>query len=381
MKLLYCIPSLSTSGGTERILIEKINFLVNNNIDVIVVTTEGINAKPFFSIDTRIKIVEFNINFNDNFNDKLHRKYINTHKKLKTYKARLEELLISESIDICISTGAKEIEFLYKLKANCKKVCELHFSKEYRKQAYLSRNLSFFWELIGDYRTKQFIKQCQGLDRLVVLTKEDEKSWKLTNSNVDQIYNFSAIESDQVSQLDNNVVIAVGRLTEQKGFDRLIQAWSIVSQKHRDWTLKIYGTGELEESLKDQTERLNLSDSIYFEGQTKNVTEKILGSSIFALSSRYEGFPLVLLESITCGVPVVSFDCKTGPNEIIINNDCGILVEDSNIDKFAEALGVLMNDFELRRAKGKAAKETSEKFSKPFIMNQWIELFNKLSDR
>ncbi|WP_300672938.1 glycosyltransferase family 4 protein [Soonwooa sp.] len=381
MKLLYCIPSLSTSGGTERILFEKINFLISHNIDIIVVTTEGINEKPFFSIDSRIKIVELNINFNSNFKDKLYRKYINTHKKLIEYKAKLEQILVSESVDICISTGAKEIEFLYKLKMNCKKICELHFSQEYRKQAYLSRNLNLFWKFIGDYRTKLFIKQTQGLDALVVLTKEDEKTWRLTNANVIQIYNFSAIESEKVAKLNNKVVIAVGRLTEQKGLDRLIQAWSLVSKKNKDWILKIYGTGELEDELKYQARSLNLVNSISFEGQTKNITEKILDSSIFALSSRYEGFPLVLLESITCGVPIVSFDCKTGPNEIIINDDCGILVQDSNIEKFAEALDALMCDFHLRVDKGSAAKITSAKFSKPFIMNEWIQLFNKLSSK
>lgn len=378
MKIAYCIPSLETSGGTERIVIEKINYLVNNDYEIIIITTEGNRKTPFFYLSPKVRIIELNINFNEDINHILPVKFLKTKRKLNRYKKELSTFIQQESIDIVISTGAKELEFLHSLRVRCKKICELHFSKDYRKQAYLSRNSNLLWKMVGDFRTATLIKQTKNLDRLIVLTRQDEKQWKETNNNITQIYNFSAFESDVIADLNEKCVIAVGRLSEQKGFDMLIDAWSIVAEKNKDWKLKIFGTGILENELKQQVKQLRIENFVNFEGQTNAVAEKILQSSIFALSSRYEGFPLVLLESITCGVPIVSFDCKTGPNEVITENDCGILVENGNVQKFAESLLVLMNDLELRQLMGKKAKDKSEVFSKQFIMNQWTMLFDEL---
>lgn len=378
MKLLYCIPTLETSGGTERIVVEKINYLIDNGYEIIIITTEGKSRKSFFNLNAKATVIPLNINFNDVLNEILPLKLLKTKSKLRLYKQQLKQLIDRESIDIVISTGAKELEFLGKLDISAKKVCELHFSKNFRKQAYVSRSANIFWNLIGELRTRELINQTKNLDKLVVLTKEDESEWKESNENITQIYNFSAFESEEVSNLNTKTVIAVGRLAEQKGFDLLIAAWSLVVAENNDWILRIFGTGHLENQLKEQAKRLGIFDSIVFEGQTDFVAEKILQSAIFALSSRYEGFPLVLLESITCGVPIVSFDCKTGPSEIITANDCGILVQDGNIHEFAKSLIKVMNDEELRKKMGEKAKEKSRFFSKKFIMNQWTALFDEL---
>ncbi|UOE41549.1 glycosyltransferase family 4 protein [Chryseobacterium suipulveris] len=378
MKLLYCIPTLETSGGTERIVVEKINYLIDNGYEIIIITTEGKSRKSFFNLNAKATVIPLNINFNEVLNEILPLKLLKTKSKLRLYKQQLKQLIDRESIDIVISTGAKELEFLGKLDISAKKVCELHFSKNFRKQAYISRSANIFWNLIGELRTRELINQTKNLDKLVVLTKEDESEWKESNENITQIYNFSAFESEEVSNLNTKTVIAVGRLAEQKGFDLLIDAWSLVVAENNDWILRILGTGHLENQLKEQAKRLGIFDSIVFEGQTDFVAEKILQSAIFALSSRYEGFPLVLLESITCGVPIVSFDCKTGPSEIITANDCGILVQDGNIHEFAKSLIKVMNDEELRKKMGEKAKEKSRFFSKKFIMNQWTALFDEL---
>ena len=380
MKILYCIPSLSESGGTERIVTQKINFLLQfEQYDITIVTTEGINKKPFYDLHQSAKVIELNINFLEEFRKPLYSKYLGTKRKLKEYKKKLIQIINAQNIDICISTGAKELEFLHEIQIPCKRICELHFSKYYRELFLEGKKGGIIWKLIGKIRTYQLINQTRGLDQLVVLTKKDESDWKKTHNNVKQIYNFSDFQSEYVALLDNKKVISVGRLTEQKGYNFLIEAWTIIKNKKPDWTLEIYGEGDLYNELFQQIKDSNLENHVFLKGRTNQVQEKIIESSIFALSSKYEGFPMVLLESMACGVPLVSFDCETGPAEIIENNDCGILVENRNVLKLAEAILTLMDDKDLRKKKGEIAKIKSANFSKSKIMTQWMDLFAELT--
>lgn len=377
MKILYCIPSLSESGGTERIVTQKINFFLEceKHYDITIVTTEGINKKPFYDLHPSAKVIHLNINFLEEFSKPLYSKYIGTKRKLQEYKKKLIQVINTRKIDICISTGAKELEFLSQIQVPCKKICELHFSKSNRELFLEGKKGGIIWKLIGKIRTYQLIKQTAGLDQLVVLTKKDEKDWKKTHNNVKQIYNFSDFQSESVALLENKKVISVGRLTEQKGYNYLIDAWAIIKNKKSDWILEIYGEGDLYNELFQQIKDCRLENHVFLKGRTNQVQEKMLESSIFALSSRYEGFPMVLLESMACGVPVVSFDCETGPAEIIENNDCGILVENRNVLNLAEALLTMMDEKDLRKKRGEIAKIKSANFSKSKIMNQWIDLF------
>lgn len=382
MKILYCIPSLSNSGGTERIVTEKINFLADlPNYFITIITTEGKNKIPFYELDTRVRIIELNLNFNEVFNEKLVKKIISTKIKLKEFASQLKTIIAENNIDICISTGGKELEFLSSLQVSCVKICEFHTSQQSRKLFLTSRKSGKFWEFVGDFRTKQLVRQTKKLDKLVVLTKTDEMIWKKTNSNISQIYNFSPLQQTVFSDLKSKKVIAVGRLVVEKGFDFLIDAWSLISKVNQEWKLEIYGKGLLEGDLLNQIKSNQLDDVINLMGHTKDVQTKIVASSIYALTSRYEGFPMVLLESLSCGVPIVSFDCETGPREIIENNDCGILVENRNVTEFADCLLEMMENTQMRIEKGKAAKEKSRQFSKEIIMKQWVMLFEDLYKR
>lgn len=374
---------MSNSGGTERIVTEKINFLADlPNYFITIITSEGKNEIPFYELDTRVRIIELNLNFNEFFNKRLVKKIVSTKIKLKEFAYQLKTVITENNIDICISTGGKEIEFLSSMRVECMKICEFHFSKNSRKLFITSRKKGKFWEFIGDIRTKQLINQTRNLDRVVVLTKKDEIIWKNTHNNISQIYNFSPLQrTGEVSTLLNKKVIAIGRLDEQKGFDYLIDAWKIIFKKNEDWQLNIYGKGVLESVLTDQIISCNLENVVFLKGLTNDVQSKMNESSICVLSSRYEGFPMVLLESLSCGVPIVSFDCETGPSEIIENNDCGILVANRNVTKLADSLLQLMQHTDMRIEKGEAAKEKSKQFSKEVIMKQWVMLFEDLYKR
>lgn len=378
--ILYCIPSLSNSGGTERIVTEKINYLMQTgNYRITVVTTEITKQKPFYPIDDNVQIIELNLDFLADFNQNIVCKFINTKINLRKYAKKLKDIVNEHKIDICISTAGKEIEFLSKLDLNCIKICELHFSKNIRKIFYTSRKKSKFWKWLGEYRNYQLIAQTKTLDRLVVLTKHDAALWEKTNRNVSQIYNFSTIEHAEIlAPLQNKKVISVGRLEFEKGYDLLIDAWKIVHKVNNEWILEIFGYGSLFEELAMKIKNEKLNNCVFLRGRTDDVKKVFTDSSLFVLSSLYEGFPMVLLESMSCGLPVVSFDCESGPREIILDEFGGILVEDKNVEKLATGILELINDDTLRKTKGKEAKEKSKEFSKEIIMDQWIKLFSEL---
>lgn len=163
----------------------------------------------------------------------------------------------------------------------------------------------------------------------------------------------------------------------QKGFDRLIDAWSIVNMQHPDWVLRIYGDG-MRQQLQQQIDRLGIASSCILEHSTPDIDEKYCESSIFALSSRYEGFGMVIIEAMACGIPPVSFACPCGPRDIIDDGKNGLLVENGNIEMLAGKICYLIENDEIRRKMGQQARIDVERFKIEQIAGQWKELFESL---
>ena len=381
MNILYCVPALYNPGGMERILTEKVNYLANlEGYNLFVFTTDQDNRPLYFKLDDRVTVHHSNLNFNQYFSCNFLEKYLGTKKLLRLYEQQLQAYIKKNSIDLIVSLGGKELEFLHRMKTNSAKICELHFSIDIRKQFILSRGNSPLYKLIGNYRRWQMIQQTKKLDQLVVLTKEDEEKLKLTHQNVTQIYNFSPLVPTEKAPLNQKKIVAVGKLDPQKGFDLLIEACTFI--KNWDgWILEIYGQGPDEEQLRSQISSHHLEQHIFLKGITQKVAEVYNSASFYVLSSRFEGFPMVLLEAISFGLPLVSFNCVTGPNEVIVNDDCGILVEDGNTEKLGEAIQRMISSHEEREGKSERAFQKSKIFSKEEIMKQWLELFKKYTQK
>ncbi|MDD3322939.1 MAG: glycosyltransferase family 4 protein [Paludibacter sp.] len=379
MKLLYCVPALHNAGGMERVLTEKVNYLAEHqNYEITIVTTDQ-GVKPiYFQLDKRIHVIHLNIDFNSHFAVNLLKKYLSHKQKIRIYKLRLTELIIELKIDICISLCGKEIDFLYALPVQCKKVAEIHFSMNNRMLFMTSHNKGILWKVLGKIRTQQLLNAVSGLDKLVVLTKVDQSQWKKSHIETLQIPNPNPLNNIEVSLLNNNRVISVGRLDQQKGYDMLIDSWAIVSLRHPDWILDIFGTGELENILKARIIEQKLVDKIVLRGLTSDVVTNYLESSIYVMSSRYEGLPMVLIEAMSCGLPIISFDCECGPREIISDSIDGFLIEPLNIKALADKISYLIENDKLRKEMGKNALDKAKKFSIDTIMPQWITLFDEL---
>jgi glycosyltransferase involved in cell wall biosynthesis len=211
----------------------------------------------------------------------------------------------------------------------------------------------------------------------VTLTNEDLNLWGWENSVV--IPNAQTFDCDIPSCLQNKQVIAVGRYTYQKGFDMLIDAWKYVVLKNREWKLIIVGEGELRDELKAQINNANVQDYVKFLPATNNIQEIYRESSILVMSSRYEGFGMVLLEAHTMGVPTISFDCKCGPSEIINHGKDGFLIKEGDVQDMSEKLLLLMENDDLRKEFGNKAFKNAKRYSENLIMHKWVELFKQVT--
>jgi glycosyltransferase involved in cell wall biosynthesis len=175
-------------------------------------------------------------------------------------------------------------------------------------------------------------------------------------------------------------VVAVGRLTFQKGFCFLIEAWRRLADEFSDWSLEIWGEGELRETLQAQIDNANLSRSVFLKGKTDCIGEKLQSAGGFVLSAIFEGFPMVMLEAMSVGLPIVSFDCETGPRELIKGN--GYLVEPENSVALSDSIKkVLMAPEDARRVMGRLSLELVRDFSPSIIMLQWKMLFRELIEK
>lgn len=169
----------------------------------------------------------------------------------------------------------------------------------------------------------------------------------------------------------------MGRYVPQKGFDRLISAWKTVSERHPDWTLRIYGDG-MRKQLQQQIDALGLSASCILEHSVPNIADKYCDSSILALSSRFEGFGMVIIEAMACGVPPVSFACPCGPRDIIDDGKDGLLVENGDVEGLAEKICYLIENDDVRKEMGRQARKSVERFKMEHITQKWRELFESL---
>lgn len=373
MKIAYCIAGTCNSGGMERVLANKANYLVKHGYEVLIITTDQNGKVPFFQLDDEIKCYDLGINYEENNRGTFWNKLIHYPGKQWKHKRLLSSLLKSERPDITISMFCNEVSFLPDIKDGSKKVLEIHFSK-YKRLLYGRKGL---WRLADKWFSIQDEKWVKRYDKFVVLTEEDRSFWgNLTNLLV--IPNARTFTPLETADMENKTVIAIGRYTYQKGFDRLIDAWRILSPDYPDWKLKIIGDGEDKDMMEEMIDKYNLRNSLFLISSNNEIEKYYLEASFYVMSSRYEGLPMVLLEAQAFGLPVVSFCCKCGPSDIIENGVNGYLVEEGNVSALALRMKDIMSDIGLRRKMSKNAIIKSKNFSVDSVMSHWINLFDSL---
>lgn len=377
LKIVYCIPAIYMAGGVERVLASKANYFIEHfGYDVTIIITEGKGKPIFFPLSDKVKVINLDINFEELWNCSFIKKIFLYLPKQYKYKKLLTKELLRIRPDITISTLRREINFINDIKDGSKKVGELHASRaSYRNFKIEGTNIikSFF----SKYWSAHLVFHLKKLDQLVVLTEKDCMAWAELN-NVITIPNPLPFKPSSVSNLTEKRVITIARYSYEKGIDMLLRAWAEVEKQTEEWSLDVYGEGDsspYEKMIDDlgiDRRRCRLN------GRIDDVEQEYCQSSLFVLSSRFEGFGLVIVEAMACGVPVVSFDCLWGPRSIIHNGEDGVLVENENPLALAEGLVSMINDADKRKKMSIAAQQNVSRFNIEHIAYQWKDLFDKL---
>jgi len=348
---------MNRGGGTQRITSVIANELSKNGYKVHILSIKN-GESPFYDLESSIEISSLHLEGkSSNFSSVL------TIKRLRKYlKLNYIELIID--VDIILS--------FFSIPATVGMSTEVisweHFHYFINTGGIIQRAK----RRIGRLLAARFSKY------IVTLTEKDRQQYK-RHMRLDRrliaINNPITIDHKDRADLQTKTVLAIGRLAHQKGFDQLLRSWQKVTKECPDWTLRIVGSGPDEEQLKKLSYRLAIAETLEFVPESKNIERHFLEASIFVMSSRFEGFPLVLLEAKSFGLPIVSFDCKCGPSDIVIDRVDGILVEEGNVSSLAdEIVGLIRN--ETKRACLGSAAFGDKRFSIENIMPLWRQILS-----
>ena len=377
LKLVYITPALYMAGGVERVLTLKANYFAEHfGYDITIILTEGKGKPLFYPLSDKIKVINLNIGFEELWTCSFLKKIFVYLKKQREYKCKLTAELMRIRPDVTDSLLRREINFITSIKDGSKKIGELHVNRaNYRN--FEADESNWLKELFAKFWMRDLVKKLKKLDRFVVLTHEDKVSW-IELDNVVAIHNPVSFRNITVTPLVNKRVIAVGRYTYQKGFDLLLQAWKIVEPQCLDWELAVYGDG-------DRTGYIHLRDSLgidkgrcHLNAPTTQIQKEYINSSVFVVSSRFEGLSMALLEAAACGLPIVSFTCPCGPRDVISDGVDGLLVEKENVNALADSLVKVMISSELRQRMSNAIQKKAESFQIENIAIQWRQLFESI---
>lgn len=374
LKLVYITPALYMAGGVERVLTLKANYFAEHfGYDITIILTEGKDKPLFYPLSDKIKVVNLDINFEELWTCSFVKKIFVYLKKQCQFKKALTNELIRIRPDITISLLRREINFLNDIKDGSRKIGELHVNRaNYRN--FEANDSNFLKSVFAKFWMRSLISKLKQLDRFVVLTEEDKSAWP-------ELHNISVIPDplsfvpNQQSMLTEKRVIAVGRYVYQKGFDLLLQAWAKIEKQFPEWEMAIFGDGNHEPYIRQMKELGIDTSRCHLNGPTTDIQKEYINSSVFAFSSRFEGFGMVLIEAMACGLPVVSFACPCGPKDIVKDGEDGFLVENGNVEAFASNLSQLMQNHHLCQSMAKAGQSNVQRFYLEQIATRWKDIF------
>ena len=377
LKIVYITPSIHTADGAARVLTMKANYFAEHfGYDITFLLTEGKGLPFFYHVSDKIKIINYNLNFEQLWNCPFWKKFFIYIPKQIRYKRLVKKDLMRIRPDITMSLLRREINFLNNIKDGSRKMGEIHVHRDnYRN--FKGEKSNFVMNLFAKFWSKQLLDNLKKLDRFVVLTDKDRESW-IELDNVVTIPNPSPFMPTAVSPLTEKRVIAVARYSHEKGIDLLLEAWAQVEKRTEEWRLEIFGDGDTT-AFNALIDKLGIDrNRCQLHGRTNDVEQEYLKSSIAVCSSRYEGFGMVIIEAMACGLAVASFDCPWGPRSIIKDGEDGLLVKNGDVGKLADALVTLIQDSAKREAIAKNAIQSVKRFQMDKIAEQWRLLFESV---
>lgn len=388
MRILFCINSLGCPGGIERVTIVKANALarIPGNEVAICYTDKGNFPKTIHPLSPAVKTFDLNTPY-WGFTSaiKIFFNFIPT--VLKTRKSLINVINIFKP-DVVVSTGSYEKFALAGIRGKDRtsnridgdkilKIREFHFGSTYRRLLSDSR-LSYLKALFAESFERQILSRF--FDKSFLLTKTDLDLNFHNNVRFDYMHNPSSFSPSNIPDYRGRkkIVLAVGRICAQKNFESLLNIWSLVSPIVPDWKLRIVGNGSDYSKLVKQAAKLGINASVELPGYSSDVENEMGQASIYVMTSRFEGFPLVLVEAQSMGLPIVTFDTPYGPSEIVRDGLDGFIVGYNDINNFKDTLLKLISNSELRYKMSNNALQHSRSYSADIFAKKWMEKYNAL---
>jgi len=361
LKILFITDQLYKPGGIERVLSLKANYMAAEyKWDISILTTEQKDKKAYFELNSKINLLDIDINYN---RDKSYFSFENL-KKLPKHLFELRKTIKKIKPDYVISVSfGLDFYCLPFIGNSVKKIKEFHSSRFY--DFHQNRSIKQKWKL----KIRAYIEN--KYNRLIILNPGEKQYYK--NKNISIIPNPAPDFKGGAAKLDTKKVMAAGRIAPVKGFDKLIAAWQLVITKHSEWTLDIFGDDYLgtSEKLNEMIVARGLENSVRLMGTTPDIVSEMKNYSLYLMTSKTECFPMVLLEAMSVGLPVVSFDCPTGPKYILLEEQAELLVPDQDIEVFANQVSRLITSKSARLNYGKQAQKVAKEFNLDRTMEMW----------
>lgn len=359
MTLLYVTDAFAVYGGMERVLADKMNYLAEElGYNVILLTVnQGSHAVPF-SLHHQVKHIDLGIGLHQQYAYRGIRRLIKHRALNKVLADKLQTVFSQIDVDIVICVKLDFVGVLNSVRGDVPLIIESHTLCKAEQMAGAG------W--LRQIHVWAFKRQVGKADVVVALTEGDAEDWRHYTPQVCIIPNMVHLNDENCSpRHSENAIIFVGRNDKQKDFDSLLQIWSVVYTQHQDWTLDIYGDSEIH------------APGVRVFKPTADIMSHYRRSSVLILTSLYEPFGLVLPEAMSCGLPVVAFDCPYGPGEIITDGVDGFLIKNRDINAFAERVCQLIEQPELRARMGQAGTQSSQRYRADVIMPKWKALFEQ----
>lgn len=365
MRIVYCIDSLASSGGTERVLTTKLNWWAHCQEAAVTVVSLKEDEPPFFKIDPLINHITLDVKRGD----------------ATRYRTALANIADKIKPDVMVAVAGMAVDTLPRLNDGSKKVLEFHYTKNFLvnfvkglkhirfRQLHILKMRYLQWKLARTSRK---------YDLFVGLTHRDVGLWG-NPKNMTFVHNPLSFRSERKSTCSNKRIISVGSWTPAKGMDQLLEAFGPLAKNYPDWSVELYGSGQDEGLLRSIIARYGMENQVSLNEPVKDIDRKLAEASIYAFPSRSDGFGLVITEAMECGLPTVAMDCPCGPCEIV-TNDTGIVVPEGDIEEFRIALKELMDNPSKRIAMGKAATNKVRRFYPDEIIPKWGQLFHELCE-
>lgn len=370
MRILFSTDQIYLHGGIEKVMAEKANYFADVlGYEVYILTTEQKGNPPCYPLSAKIKLVDIEVNYvrNKSYFHPVNLKKIASH--FSKYKRAIRKIKPNFIISCNYAFDFYWLPFTF---LSIPKLKEFHSSRYFenidRKKVGLLRSLK--------YRLNDFIES--KFTRLILLNPDELKFYSTSNTVViPNPIRFVPLTSQPLRQ---KRAIAAGRIAPVKGFDAMIKAWHKVNEYCPEWQLIIFGNGEIEyvNYLKNIISEFKLQNSVMIHPATNQLRNEFLNSSFYLMTSKTECYPMVLIEAMNAGLPIITYDCPTGPKHIVTSDSDGIIVEYNNERLLVEKIVFLMQNDELLNEMGENAVEKSKSFSLEKVMTQWESLFKQL---